>query len=75
MWKKFLPKNAEFEKDFDENILANYELSGAQILLIVKNTSLKAAISKNGIFTMKDFLESIEKELNSSFDKTKIVGF
>ncbi|WP_276883148.1 AAA family ATPase [Campylobacter cuniculorum] len=75
MWKKFLPKNAEFEKDFDENILANYELSGAQILLIVKNTALKAAISKNGIFTMKDFLESIEKELNSSFDKTKIVGF
>ncbi|MCH5336653.1 MAG: ATP-binding protein [Campylobacter sp.] len=75
MWKKFLPKNAEFEKAFDENILANYELSGAQILLVVKNTALKAAISKNGIFTMKDFLESIEKELNSSFDKTKIVGF
>ncbi len=75
MWEKFLPQNAEFEEKFDKNILANYELSGAQILLVVKNTALKAAISKSGIFTMKDFLESIEKELNSSFDKSKIVGF
>ncbi|MFH5394504.1 hypothetical protein ACHIVV_06695, partial [Campylobacter jejuni] len=24
---------------------------------------------------MQDFIESIQKELNSSFDKSKIVGF
>lgn len=75
MWEKFLPKNAEFEKLFNIQTLANYELSGAQILMVIKNTALKAAVSKEGIFTMKDFLESIEKELNSSFDKNKIVGF
>ncbi|MBK1972026.1 ATP-binding protein [Campylobacter sp. TTU_617] len=74
IWKKFLPKNAEFDKEFDEKILANYELSGAQILMVVKNTALKAAVSKEGIFKMKDFLENIQKEFNSSFDKTKIVG-
>ena len=75
IWDKFLPKNAKFDKEFDKNILAKYELSGAQILLVIKNTALKAAISKDGIFKMRDFLDSIEKELNSSFDKTKIVGF
>ncbi|EKA8475043.1 ATP-binding protein, partial [Campylobacter jejuni] len=75
IWEKFLPKKALFEKDFDINILSNYELSGAQILMVVKNTALKVAVSKDGVFKMQDFIESIQKELNSSFDKSKIVGF
>ncbi|EAJ7841316.1 TPA: ATP-binding protein [Campylobacter jejuni] len=75
IWEKFLPKKALFEKDFDINILSNYELSGAQILMVMKNTALKVAVSKDGVFKMQDFIESIQKELNSSFDKSKIVGF
>ncbi|OEV41629.1 AAA family ATPase [Campylobacter jejuni] len=75
IWEKFLPKKALFEKDFDINILSNYELSGAQILMVVKNTALKIAVSQDGVFKMQDFIESIQKELNSSFDKSKIVGF
>ncbi|EII0239561.1 ATP-binding protein [Campylobacter coli] len=75
MWEKFLPRKASFEKDFDINILSNYELSGAQILMVVKNTALKVAVSQDGVFKMQDFIESIQKELNSSFDKSKIVGF
>ncbi|ECP8691419.1 ATP-binding protein [Campylobacter jejuni] len=75
IWEKFLPKKALFEKDFDINILSNYELSGAQILMVVKNTALKVAVSKDVVFKMQDFIESIQKELNSSFDKSKIVGF
>ncbi|HDZ4933636.1 TPA: ATP-binding protein [Campylobacter jejuni] len=75
IWEKFLPKKALFEKDFDVNILSNYELSGAQILMVVKNTALKVAVSQGGVFKMQDFIESIQKELNSSFDKSKIVGF
>ncbi|EAH5691175.1 ATP-binding protein, partial [Campylobacter jejuni] len=47
IWEKFLPKKALFEKDFDINILSNYELSGAQILMVVKNTALKVAVSKD----------------------------
>lgn len=75
IWEKFLPKKALFEKGFDINILSNYELSGAQILMVVKNTALKVAVSQDGVFKMQDFIESIQKELNSSFDKSKIVGF
>jgi len=75
IWQRFLPKNAEFDKEFQLKILAHYELSGAQILMIIKNTALKAAVSKEGIFTMKDFLDNIRKEIDSSFDKNKIVGF
>ncbi|ENO8968065.1 AAA family ATPase, partial [Campylobacter jejuni] len=61
IWEKFLPKKALFEKDFDINILSNYELSGAQILMVVKNTALKVAVSKDGVFKMQDFIESIQK--------------
>ncbi|HIH2000761.1 TPA: AAA family ATPase, partial [Campylobacter jejuni] len=57
IWEKFLPKKALFEKDFDINILSNYELSGAQILMVVKNTALKVAVSKDGVFKMQDFIE------------------
>ncbi|EAI8040455.1 ATP-binding protein, partial [Campylobacter jejuni] len=53
IWEKFLPKKALFEKDFDINILSNYELSGAQILMVVKNTALKVAVSKDGVFKMQ----------------------
>ncbi|EHO4248963.1 ATP-binding protein, partial [Campylobacter jejuni] len=49
IWEKFLPKKALFEKDFDINILSNYELSGAQILMVVKNTALKVAVSQDGV--------------------------
>ncbi|EOG4444713.1 AAA family ATPase, partial [Campylobacter jejuni] len=52
IWEKFLPKKALFEKDFDINILSNYELSGAQILMVVKNTALKVAVSQDGVFKM-----------------------
>ncbi|TQR34516.1 AAA family ATPase [Campylobacter sp. MIT 99-7217] len=75
IWQKALPKNAEFSEDFKLDDLAQYELSGAQIFMVVKNTALKVAVSKDGIFSMQDFRESIEKELSSSFDKSKIVGF
>lgn len=75
IWQKALPKNASFDDEFSVENLANYELSGAQIIMVVKNTALKAAISKEGVFKMRDFLDSVQKELNSSFDSTKVVGF
>ncbi|MCV3382589.1 ATP-binding protein [Campylobacter sp. IFREMER_LSEM_CL292] len=75
IWQKALPKNAKFDDNFDLKNLALYELSGAQIAMVVKNTALKAAISKDGVFKMSDFLHTIEKEIESSFDKNKIVGF
>ncbi|QOR01172.1 ATP-binding protein [Campylobacter sp. 2014D-0216] len=75
IWQKALPKNAIFDDMFNLANLASYELSGAQIVMVVKNTALKAAISKDGVFKMSDFLQTIEKEIESSFDKNKVVGF
>ncbi|EAK0952072.1 ATP-binding protein [Campylobacter lari] len=75
IWQKALPKNAKFDDNFGLKNLALYDLSGAQIAMVVKNTALKAAISKDGVFKMSDFLHTIEKEIESSFDKNKIVGF
>jgi len=75
LWELKLPKNADFEEDFDVNKLAKYELTGAQIELIIKNTALKVAIRKNPVFKVKDFIEEIEKEKLNAFDSEKELGF
>jgi len=75
LWKKMLPKNAEYEEDFNIEKLAKYNLTGGQINLIVKNTAYKVAIKDKPIFTIKDFVEEIQKELSASFEGSKEIGF
>ena len=75
LWNKMLPKNAEYEKEFDVEKLSNYELTGGQINLIVKNTAFKVAIKEKPIFTIKDFIEEIKREQISAFGDQKSVGF
>ncbi len=74
IWKRALPKNAEFEAEFDAGKLAKFELSGAQIVLVVKNAALKTAISEDGIFRMATFEEEIKREVSSAFGEDKKVG-
>lgn len=74
IWEKLLPKNVEFESNFDINNLAHYELSGAQIKLVIKNASLKVAVSQDEIFKESDFLEEIKREVSSDFENEKKVG-
>jgi len=75
LWDMKLPKNAEFEDNFDIKTLAKYELTPAQIELVVKNTALKVAMRKKAVFYMKDFIEEIEKEKKNAFDSEKELGF
>jgi len=75
LWNLKLPKNAEFEENFDIKKLAKYELTPAQIELVIKNTALKVALKRKPIFTLKDFIEEIEKEVKNAFDSEKEVGF
>lgn len=74
IWEKNLPRNAKFEQNFDLKELAKFELSGAQIVLVVKNTALKVAIKDDCEFLTKDFLNEISLELSSDFDDNKKVG-
>ena len=74
IWEKVLPKNAQYEDNFDIKKLANYELTGAQIELMTKNTAIKAAVSEDGVFRLEDFLTEIKRELKSAFDRSKKVG-
>jgi len=69
IWKTKLPKNINLDKNVNFNTLSNYELTGAQIELIVKNTLMKIAILEKNNILEKDFIEEIDKELNNSFDK------
>ena len=75
LWKKMLPKNAEYEGDFEIEKLAKYNLTGGQINLIIKNTAYKVAIKDEPIFTLNDFIEEIQKELSASFEGSKEIGF
>ena len=75
IWRKILPENASFEDGFSVERLAEFNLSGAQIVLALKNTALKVAIKDDGIFTFEDFKTTIERELNSSFGEDKKMGF
>ena len=75
LWKLKLPKTAEYEDGFNINILSQYELTGAQIEVIIKNTALKVAMRKNPVFKTEDFVEEIKKEKGNAFDGEKELGF
>ena len=75
LWQFMLPEKADYTEDFNVEALAKYELTGGQINLIIKNTAYKVAVRKESIFSQQDFLEEIEKEMGSSFDGAKSMGF
>ena len=75
LWELMLPKNADFEKDFNIEELSTYQLTGGQINLIVKNTAYTVAIRDTPLFKLEDFVLEIQKEKAGSFDSEKSMGF
>ena len=75
LWHFMLPENADYEEALDVSELSKYELTGGQIDLIIRNTAYKVAVREESVFTLEDFLEEIEKELGSSFEGSKSMGF
>ena len=75
LWQLMLPENADYEEGFDVHRLAQAALSGGQIELVIRNTAFKVAVRDESIFGMQDFDEEIAKELGSSFDGEKSMGF
>jgi len=75
LWHFMLPEKADYDESFDVEMLSKYELTGGQINLIVRNTAYKVAVREESVFTVHDFLEEIEKELGSSFEGSKSMGF
>ncbi len=75
IWEKSLPKNAPYSDGFSAEELANYNLTGGQIALVIKNSAFNAAAKEKPILTMEDFVSEIKKELSGSFDNEKSMGF
>jgi len=75
LWEKLLPSELPLDKNFNIEKLAKSSLTGGQIELVIKNTAYKLAIEEKAIFKVEDFLEEIQKEEKSQFDKDKTVGF
>ena len=75
LWQLMLPESADYSEDFDIDKLATFDLSGGQINLVIKNTAYKVALRDESLFTTKDFLDEIKKELGSTFDNDKSMGF
>jgi len=75
LWELMLPEKAPYEKVFSIKKLVHFPLSGGQINLIVKNTAYKVAVKEEPLFTMKDFIDEIQKEKAGNFDSDKVMGF
>lgn len=75
LWEKLLPSNLPYSSDFDINQLISRKLTGGQIELVIKNTAYKLAIEDEPLFKTSDFIEEINKEEKTMFDKDKKVGF
>ncbi|MBU1667580.1 ATP-binding protein [bacterium] len=75
LWHFMLPENADYEEELDVDELSKHELTGGQINLIVRNTAYKVAVREESVFSLQDFIEEIEKELGSSFEGSKSMGF
>jgi SpoVK/Ycf46/Vps4 family AAA+-type ATPase len=75
LWHFMLPENADYNEKFSVEELSKYELTGGQINLIIRNTAYKVAIREESLFSVQDFVEEIEKEIGSSFDGDKSMGF
>ncbi len=75
LWKKMLPVDAPYKKNFQTAKLAKYQLTGGQINLIIKNTAYKVAVMDKPIFSIDDFVNEIKKEKNTNFDSEKAMGF
>lgn len=83
IWNKLLPKkpqgkgnlSAIYERGFDVKNLAKYALTGGQIKIVIKNTAYKVATKQKPIFSEADFVAEIKKELESSFENDKSMGF
>ncbi len=75
LWQLMIPKNADYDKDFSIDVLSEYQLTGGQINLIIKNTAYNVAVADIPIFTLEDFISEIKKEKEGSFDSEKSMGF
>lgn len=75
LWELMLPSNAPYEESFDSKKLATYSLTGGQIHLIIKNTAFKVAVREEALFTLKDFIDEINREKDANFDSEKSMGF
>lgn len=75
LWTKLLPSNLPLCDNFDIKKIAQYELTGGQIELVIKNTAYKIAVQDEPIFRLEDFEEQISKEKKSQFDNEHRVGF
>jgi len=75
LWENLLPKDLPLEEGFELSELADHDLTGGQIELVIKNTAYKIAAMEDPIFKLSDFLEQITKEEKGQFDSENKVGF
>jgi AAA+ superfamily predicted ATPase len=67
LWEQLFEKNLDLEKDIDLDELSDkYELSGGEMINVLRYCALKAAKGKGKTVTKKDILKGIRKEYSKS---------
>jgi SpoVK/Ycf46/Vps4 family AAA+-type ATPase len=75
LWQIMLPEKADYDEQFSIEKLADYDLSGGQIEVVIRNTAYKVALREEPVFSLDDFVEEIRKEQRSTFDQEIEMGF
>lgn len=75
LWNLMLPENAPYTKDFNIDKLAEFNLTGGQIHLVIRNAALRVAGKDEAVFGTEDFIVEIERERSGNFDSEKSMGF
>jgi len=75
IWEKMIPQNIPLNENLDFDALAQYELTGGQIELVVTNTAYRVASHDDPLFTQEEFIKTIKREIKGNFDGEKSLGF
>jgi len=75
LFSKNLPKHAIYEENFNIDELAKFPLTGGQIKTVIKNTALSVAVMDDPVFTIKEFIFVIKREISGSFGDNSSMGF
>jgi ATP-dependent 26S proteasome regulatory subunit len=62
LWTKTLPKNIMLEKSLIQQLAANYELTGAQIVSAIMHASLLALGEESDTLSKQNLLQGVKAE-------------
>ncbi len=75
LWRIHLRSTLPLAEDVNIEDLSEYELTGGEIGIVVKNAVIKAFLRDAPCVTQQDFLEAIDREIETIRPNKRNIGF